>query len=89
LVLEYPRAWDPLIDESAIRELVKGSFEFHFVKQPQSKVRIRLPKDRVIGSLSPEELLDQYWKTSQTPEDEIESLNKLAQEIIHPNQDLE
>ncbi len=89
LVLEYPRAWDPLIDESAIRELVKGSFEFHFVKQPQSKVRIRLPKDRVIGSLSPEELLDQYWKTSQTPEDEIKSLNKLAQEIIHPNQDLE
>ncbi len=89
LVLEYPRAWDPLIDESAIRELVKGSFEFHFVKQPQSKVRIRLPKDRAIGSLSPEELLDQYWKTSQTPEDEIKSLNKLAQEIIHPNQDLE
>jgi exonuclease SbcD len=89
LVLEYPRAWDPLIDEPAIRELVKDSFEFHFVKQPQSKVRIRLPKDRAIGSLSPEELLDQYWKTSQTPEDEIKPLNKLAQEIIHPNQDLE
>ncbi|MCK4488627.1 MAG: exonuclease SbcCD subunit D [Anaerolineales bacterium] len=89
LVLEYPRAWDPLIDEPAIRELVKESFEFHFVKQPQSKVRIRLKKDRVIGSLSPEELLDQYWEISQTPEDEIKSLNKLAQEIIHPNQDLE
>jgi len=89
LVLEYPRAWDPLIDEPAIRELVKESFEFHFVKQPQSKVRIRLKKDRAIGSLSPEELLDQYWEISQTPEDEIKSLNKLAQEIIHPNQDLE
>ncbi len=89
LVLEYPRAWDPLIDEPAIRELVKDSFEFHFVKQPQSEVRIRLPKDRAIGSLSPEELLDQYWKISQTPEDEIKSLNKLTQEIIHPNQDIE
>ncbi len=89
LVLEYPRAWDPLIDEPAIRELVKGSFEFHFVKQPQSEVRIRLPKDRVIGSLSPEELLDQYWEISKTPEDEIKSLNKLAREIIHPDQDLE
>lgn len=89
LVLEYPRAWDPLIDEPAIRELVKDSFEFHFVKQPQSEVRIRLPKDRVIGSLSAEELLDQYWKTSKTPEDEIKSLNKLAREIIHPDQDLE
>jgi hypothetical protein len=59
------------------------------VKQPQSEVRIRLPKDRVIGSLSAEELLDQYWKTSKTPEDEIKSLNKLAREIIHPDQDLE
>jgi exonuclease SbcD len=89
LVLEYPRAWDPLIDELAIRELVKGSFEFHFVKQPQSETRIRLPKNRAIGSLSPEELLDQYWEISYTPEDEIKSLNKLAQEIIHPDQDLE
>lgn len=89
LVLEYPRAWDPLIDESAIRELVKGSFEFHFLKQPQSESRIRLPKDRAIGTLSPEELLDQFWNTSHTPEDEIQSLNKLAQEIIHPDQDLE
>ena len=89
LVLEYPRAWDPLIDENAVRELMKDSFEFHFVKQPQSEVRIRLPKDRAIGSLSSEELLDQYWKVSQTPEDEIKSLNKLAQEIIHPDQELE
>ena len=89
LVLEYPRAWDPLIDESAIRELVKGSFEFHFLKQPQSESRIRLPKNRAIGTLSPEELLDQYWITSLTPEDEIQSLNKLAQEIIHLDQDLE
>ncbi len=89
LVLEYPRAWDPLIDEPAIRELVKDSFEFHFVKQPQSEVRIRLSKDRAIGSLSAEELLDQYWEISKTPEDEIKSLNKLAREIIHPDQDLE
>ena len=89
LVLEYPRAWDPLIDEPAIRELVKGSFEFHFVKQPQSEARIRLPKNRAIGSLSPEELLDQYWEISHTPENEIKSLNKLAQEIIHPHQDIE
>ncbi|MCJ7716022.1 MAG: exonuclease SbcCD subunit D [Anaerolineales bacterium] len=89
LVLEYPRAWDPLIDESAIRELVKESFEFHFLKQPLSESRIRLPENRTIGTLSPEELLEQYWKTSHTPEDDIQSLKKLAQEIIHPDQDLE
>jgi len=89
LVLEYPRAWDPLIDESGIRELVKEAFEFHFIKQPQIEPRIRLPKDRAIGSLTPEELLHQYWKISKTPPDEIKELNQLAGEILHPEEDLE
>ena len=86
LVLEYPKAWDPLIDDNAIRELLKDSFEFHFLKQPQYEPRIRLPKGKAIGSLTPEELLDQYWITSQTPEDEIKSLNQLAGEILHPDE---
>ena len=86
LVLEYPKAWDPLIDENAIRELLKDSFEFHFLKQPQYEPRIRLPKGQAIASLTPEELLDQYWITSQTPEDEIKSLNQLAGEILHSDE---
>ena len=86
LVLEFPRAWDPLIDENAIRELFKDAFEFHFLKQPQYEPRIRLPKDRVIGSLSPEELLDQYWQASQTPEEDIKTLNELVGEILHPDE---
>jgi len=86
LVLEYPKAWEPLIDDNSIRELVKDSFEFHFLKQPQYEPRIRLPKDRAIGSLTPEELLEQYWLASQTPEDEIKSLNQLAGEILHPDE---
>ena len=89
VVLEYPRAWDPLIDESAIRDLVKESFEFHFVKQPQTEPRIRLPKNTAIGTLSPEELLDQYWQVSQTPKKDIKILNELARGILHPDQDLE
>ena len=86
LVLEYPRAWDVLIDEPAIRELVKGCFEFQFLKQPQYEPRIRLPKDRVIGSLTPEELLEQYWKVSKTPPDEIKSLNQMARDIFHSDE---
>ena len=88
-MLRYPRAWEPLIDEAAIRELAKDTFEFHFIKQPQTDPRIRLPKDRVIGSLTAEELLEQYWKVSQTPTDEIKQLNLLAGEIIHPETDPE
>ncbi len=86
LVLEYPRAWDPLIDEKAIRELVKESFEFHFLKQPQYEPRIRLPKDRAIGSLTPEELLAQYWESSQTPEEDQKALNQLAGQILHSDE---
>ncbi len=89
LVLEYPRAWDPLIDEPAIRKLVKEAFEFHFIKQPQTELRVRLEEGQVIGSLSAEELLDKYWEISKTPADEIKELKKLAREIIHPDQDLE
>jgi len=86
LVLEYPKAWGPLIDEKSIRDLVKNSFEFHFLKQPQYEPRIRLPKGQAIGSLTPEELLDQYWITSQTPEEEIKTLNQLAGEILHSDE---
>ena len=89
LILEYPRAWDPLINESAIRDLVKDSFEFHFVKQPLSEVIIRLQKDRAIGTLPPQELLDQYWEISKMPEEDIKSLNELAQEIIQADQEFE
>jgi len=89
LVLDYPRAWDPLIDEGAIRELTKEVFEFHFIKQPQTEPRMRLPENRTIGSLSAEELLEQYWQISKTPADEIKELNKLAGDILHPEEDLE
>ena len=89
LVLIYPRAWEPLIDEAKIRELVEDAFEFHFIKQPQTEPRIRLPKDRVIGSLTAEELLEQYWVVSKTPPEEIKELNHLAGEILHPEADPE
>jgi exonuclease SbcD len=87
LVLEYPRAWEPLIDENAIQTFAEDAFEFHLVKQPLSEARIRLPQDQTVGSLSPLELLKKYWQASHTPPDEIEELNKLAEEIIHPEEE--
>ncbi len=86
LVLEYPKAWDPLIDEKSIRELVKDSFEFHFLKQPQYEPRIRLDENQSVGSLTSKQLLNEYWRVSQTPEDEIKSLNQLAGEILHSDE---
>lgn len=86
LVLEYPRSWEPLLDEPAIRELASGTLEFHFQKTPIYEPRLRLGQDQAIGELSPQELLDAYWRVSGTPEDEIQELNQLAREILDPEE---
>lgn len=80
LIVEYPREWDTLIDETALRKHAEHSFEFHLVKRPQVEARIRLPADQTVSSLSPLDLLDQYWKASHT--EDAEELQKLAQEIL-------
>lgn len=43
LVLEYPRAWGPLIDDQAVQEHASEAFEFRLVKRPQMDERVRLP----------------------------------------------
>ncbi len=82
LVVEYPREWDTLIDEPALRAHAAGAFEFHLVKRPQMEARIRLPADQTISSLSPLELLDQYWRATHADDGEIEALQALAREIL-------
>jgi exonuclease SbcD len=80
LTVEYPREWDTLIDDTALRKHAEGAFEFHLVKRPQVEARIRLPADQTVSSLSPLDLLDQYWKASHT--EDAEALQQLAQEIL-------
>jgi len=80
LTVEYPREWDTLIDDGALRKQAENAFEFHLVKRPQVEARIRLPADQTVSSLSPLDLLDQYWKASHT--EGAEELQKLAQEIL-------
>jgi hypothetical protein len=69
-----------LIDESALRKYAEDAFEFHLVKHPQMEARIRLPADQTVSSLSPLELLDQYWRAAKV--EEADALQKLAQEIL-------
>lgn len=86
LVLEYPRDWETLIDEAALRECTANTFEFHLVKRPQTDARIRLPEDHTIGSLTPLELLDIYWRANHTPDQEREDLSRIAAELLENNQ---
>ncbi|MBN2548855.1 MAG: exonuclease SbcCD subunit D [Anaerolineales bacterium] len=82
LVVEYPRDWEASIDEAGLREYTAESLELHLVKRPLIEGRIRLPGDQAVGSLSPLELLDIYWKASHTASQDSEDLNRLAGEII-------
>jgi exonuclease SbcD len=87
LTVEYPREWDTLIDDAALRKHTQGAFEFHLVKRPQVEARIRLPADQTVSSLSPLDLLDQYWRASHT--DDPEELQKLAREILSGEEESE
>ncbi len=87
LVVEYPREWDTLIDEPVLRKYAKDAFEFHLVKKPQVEARIRLAADQTVSSLSPLELLEQYWKTMQTDQGEAEALQNLAGEIVQEEEE--
>jgi len=82
LTLEYPRDWEPLIDEASLGEYTSGAFEFHLQKKPLIDTRIRLPENQTIGSLSPLELLEKYLLASHVDPEDIDELKKLALEIL-------
>ena len=82
LAVEYPRDWEALIDDAALREYAQEAFEFHLVKHPQIEARVRIPDDQNVGSMSAMELLELYWKASHTKSGDIEALNQLAAKVI-------
>ena len=87
LVLEYPREWEAMIDEAALREMAADAFEFHLVKRPQIDVRVRLPDGQLAGSMSSLELLEIYWKANHLSPDDVEYLKPLAEAIVQEEAD--
>ena len=87
LVLEYPAALDPLVNEVELRRRAETCFEFHLIRRPQREARLRLPEDSTISSLSAMELLDLYWNSassdngSEDPQ-ELSELQNLAKQVI-------
>ena len=80
LIVEYPRELDVLIDESALRKYTECAFEFHLAKRPKTEARVRIPEGQAVSSLSPMELLSQYFDSAKIKESD--ELQKLAREII-------
>jgi exonuclease SbcD len=79
-VVEYPREWDALIDESALRKHAEEAFEFHLIKRPQIEARVRIPEGQAVSSMSPLDLLAQYFSSAKV--EDSDELQKLAKEII-------
>ena len=86
LVIEYERDWETLLDKSALREYTKDAFEFHLVKRPQADLRVRLPDDQAIGSLSHLELLEKYWLSIHVEAGDLSELTRLAESVIRDSQ---
>ena len=82
LTIEYPHDWESLINEPDIRVYLNPAFEFHFIRRPQIESRLRLPSNQTISSLTPEDLLEIYWKSINTPTEEMKELQTLAKDII-------
>lgn len=81
LTVEYPRELDVLIDEIALRKYAEHAFEFHLVKKPKVEARVRIPEGQAISSLSPLDLLTQYFESAKI--NEAEDLHELAKQIIY------
>jgi DNA repair protein SbcD/Mre11 len=82
MVIEYPVEWDTLINEGELRKRTASCFEFHLVRRPQRDVRLRLPNDVTISSMTPLDLLDKYWRSQNHDDEESAELQKMAQEVI-------
>lgn len=89
LIVDYPREWEPMIDEAAIREYTEGAFEFQLVKRPMMDTRVRLPEGQMPGSMTPLELLDIYWDANHLDPEDVAQLNSLAADIIQGEQGIE
>jgi exonuclease SbcD len=87
LTVEYPRELDVFIDETALRKYAESCFEFHLVKKPKVEARVRIPPGQAISSLSPLDLLTQYFDSAKI--NDAEDLRQLAQQIIYEDSDEE
>ncbi len=82
LTVEYPREYEALIDEAALRQYAENAFEFHIVRRPQSEARVRLPADQTVSGLSALDLLAQYWRASNVDPAEADALQQLAARLM-------
>jgi DNA repair protein SbcD/Mre11 len=80
--LRYPRDWEPLLDERLILDHFEAAFSIQLQKQRQDDKRARLGDTAAVETMSPLELLDIYWQTTDLGVEEQEAMQALAQEVL-------
>jgi DNA repair protein SbcD/Mre11 len=82
LRFSYPRDWEPLFDEGAIREHFAEAFELKLVKHHQFRQRSRLGPHVAIETMPPEDLLVLHWQDLGMDEAETAAMRELAREVL-------
>lgn len=80
--LTYPREWETLLDEKAIQEHFAEALSIQIQKHRELEKRTRLGDTMAVETMTPEELLDTYWKTVGLDADEATIMQGLAAEIL-------
>jgi DNA repair protein SbcD/Mre11 len=84
--LDYPVDWEPLLDEGALNEHFREALTIQVQKHRRSARRARLGDTMAVESLTPNELLDQYWQTVGLAEEETAVMQELARELLSNGQ---
>lgn len=80
--LTYPRDWEPLLDEKAIQDHFETALSVQVQKHRQVEKRARLGDTLAVEELTPQELLNTYWRTIGLDEEEAAVMQGLAAEVL-------
>jgi len=89
LSIYYPKAIETQIDEAELRRRMKGVFQFTLSKHTENPIRARLSDGQETSLMTPAELLDFYWRSNNTSEEERSKLVALAKNLIDEANGLE
>ena len=82
VTLVYPREWESLLDEAAIRERFTEAFSLQLVRRTSIDNRARLGDTVNTEEMSPLQLLEQYWLAAGLDPGETAALQELAGDIL-------
>jgi exonuclease SbcD len=85
--LRYPREWEPLVDEAAINERFRDAHSLQILKIRDTGDRSRLGDTLAVETLSPEELLTQYWLNIGLEDQEADVMQQLARDVLFGRSD--